>query len=93
MVRMYLELSTANLTQKTIDELVMENVPVIAYTYEEGMFISIPDKNDFCFDYDIDELPNDLVVLLKYAWKNNISLIRLDRDAEENYDNLPVYEW
>lgn len=93
MVRMYLELCTSNLTQETVDELVEGNSPVIAYSYEEGLFISVPNQNDFCFYYDLIELPSDLVKLLKYAWKNNISLIRLDRDAEENFDGLPVYQW
>lgn len=94
MVRMYLELCTSNLTPETVNELVMENISgVVAYTYEEGMFIIVPNQNDFCFDYKLEELPSDLVKLLKYAWKNHITLIRLDRDAEEFYDGLPVYQW
>lgn len=92
MIGMYLDICTSHLLPETVDNLVMENNPIIAYTYEEGMFISVPDKNDFCFDHELDDLPSDLNKLLKYAWDHHITLIRLDRDGEEVLD-LPKYQW
>lgn len=93
MTRMYIDICTSHLTPQTVDDLTMENVPVIAYTYEEGMFISVPNKDDFCFDYKLEDLPSDLIKLLKYAWENYITLIRLDRDGDEIPHELPIYRW
>ena len=37
-------------------------------------------------------LPEDLQILIRYAWNHNIQLIRLDRDAAES-EELPRYDW
>ena len=61
-----------------------------SYDYKEGIFISVPDKD--IMGKEIRNLPSDLVVLLEYAWENDVLLIRLDTDGEV-VDDLPVYEW
>lgn len=92
MTRMYIDICTSHLTPTTIDELVMENVPyVTGYTYEEGMFIVVPEKENVIESRN--NIPKDLWKLFEYAWNNYVTLIRLDRDAEECYEILPVYKW
>lgn len=90
MTRMYIDICISHLTSETVENLEMENIPyVTAYTYEEGMFIVVPEKESIEYS----NVPQDLWKLLNYAWNNYISLIRLDRDAEEMYERLPVYKW
>lgn len=85
--RKYLEISTAHLKQKTLEGLnTME--PPYTYEYEEGIFMSVPDKNET----NISDMPKDLRILLQYAWINGIDLIRMDRDADV-IDDIPVYDW
>ena len=85
--RKYLEISTAHLKQKTLEGLnTME--PPYTYEYEEGIFMSVPDKNET----NISDMPKDLRILLQYAWINGIDLIRMDRDANV-IDDIPVYDW
>lgn len=87
MIGKYLDICTSHLTQDTIDNLtagIYTYIPV--YDYEEGMFIIVPDK------FEEEPHPDDLEILFKYARKNDISFIRLDRDGEE-IDDLPVYDW
>ena len=85
--RKYLEISTAHLKQKTLKGLnTME--PPYTYEYEEGIFMSVPDKNET----NISDMPKDLRILLQYAWINGIDLIRMDRDADV-IDDIPVYDW
>lgn len=85
--RKYLEISTAHLKQKTLEGLsAME--PPYTYEYEEGIFMSVPDKNET----NISDMPKDLRILLQYAWINGIDLIRMDRDADV-IDDIPVYDW
>lgn len=85
--RKYLEISTAHLKQKTLKGLnAME--PPYTYEYEEGIFMSVPDKNET----NISDMPKDLRILLQYAWINGIDLIRMDRDADV-IDDIPVYDW
>lgn len=88
MILRYLDASTGHLTQKTLNSLNSEDYPY-SYQYDEGVFISVPENDD---PEAFEKLPKDLRKLLKYAWKNDVQLIRLDRDAEV-VDELPVYEW
>ena len=83
----YLDISTAHLMQETFNRLNAINPP---YTckYDEGAFVSVPDKTEVS----IISMPEDLRILLEYAWDNDIDLIRMDCDAEI-IDDLPVYDW
>lgn len=85
--RKYLEISTAHLTQKTLEGLNAMESPY-TYEYEEGIFMSVPDKNET----NISDMPKDLRILLQYTWINGIDLIRMDRDADI-IDDIPVYDW
>ena len=85
--RKYLDISTAHLTQGTFGGLNSMHLPY-AYNYDEGVFITVPSKDEV----DSVNIPDDLRILLQYAWDNDIDLIRMDRDAEV-CDDLPVYEW
>lgn len=89
MVKQYLDINTCHLKENTINGLDSESFP-ISYQYKEGVFIKIPEKT-FYEELNVDE-PRDLINLLNYAWKNGISLIRLDRDADI-MEELPVYDW
>ena len=88
MLRKYLDISTAHLTKNTFDKLNEKSSPY-SFHYDEGVFISIPENDD---PETFAKFPKDLKILLKYAWKNDAALIRLDADAEVD-DALPVYEW
>lgn len=91
MIGKYLDVCTSHLTKETIDNLVMDNIAqVVSYDYPEGMFVVVPDS----FDYKVnsEEWPKDLCRLFEYAQHNEISVIWLDRDAEE-IDELPTYDW
>lgn len=91
MIGKYLDVCTSHLTKETIDNLVMDNIAqVVSYDYPEGMFLVVPDK----FDYAAHEKgwPKDLCRLFEYAQHNEISVIWLDRDAEE-IEDLPTYDW
>lgn len=84
-----LDISTSHLREETLNSL-SENKMPYSYSYKEGVFISVPDKNIMAAeDY---ELPLDLVTLLEYAWENDVSLIRLDSDGEV-IEDIPVYKW
>lgn len=85
--RKYLDISTAHLTQGTFRKLNSMHLPY-AYNYDEGVFITVPSKNEIGTII----MPDDLRIVLQYAWDNDIDLIRMDRDAEV-CDDLPVYEW
>lgn len=90
MIAKYADLSTAHLRVDTIENLDADTIPY-SYEYEEGIFISVPEKTDLDNDEWTKDLPDDLMNLLEYAWKNECQLIRLDRDAEIIKD-LPVYQ-
>lgn len=91
MIGKYLDICTSHLTQKTIDDLVMGNIPgVVSYDYDEGTFLAVPDK--FNLEQDNDNVPLDLTELFTFAWEHGITLIRLDRDGEE-IDEIPTYGW
>ena len=83
----YLDISTAHLMQETLNRLNAINPPY-TYKYNEGAFVSVPDKTEVS----IISMPEDLRILLEYVWDNDIELIRMDRDAEVSED-LPVYDW
>lgn len=89
MLGKYLDISTSHLKEETLNSL-SENKMPYSYDYKEGIFISVPDKD--IIGKEIRNLPSDLVVLLEYAWENDVLLIRLDTDGEV-VDDLPVYKW
>ena len=89
MLGKYWDISTSHLKEETLNSL-SENKMPYSYDYKEGIFISVPDKD--IIGKEIRNLPSDLVVLLEYAWENDVLLIRLDTDGEV-VDDLPVYEW
>lgn len=89
MIGKFLDICTSHLTQDTVDDLdkgFYTYVPV--YSYEEGMFIVVPDE----FEDKDKPHPDDLGILFKFARDKGITLIRLDRDGEE-IDELPTYDW
>ena len=53
-----------------------------------GVFISIPENDD---PEAFAKFPKDLQILLRYAWKNDAKLVRLDMNAEID-EILPVYK-
>jgi hypothetical protein len=98
----YLDLSTAHLTQRTTE--LLEQVadhkrhdsaggqpvgwPAMTISaYEYGFFITVPEHGE-----DLDQVPEDLRTVLKYAQKIGVCLLRFDRDADEQSD-LPRYVW
>lgn len=91
MIGKYLDICTSHLTRETVDDLFIGNIiGVVVHDYKEGMFVVVPDS----FDYKTNSIvwPNDLCRLFEYAQHNEISVIWLDRDAEE-IDELPTYDW
>lgn len=88
MILKYLEASTSHLRKRTFDKLYDDTIPY-SYHYDEGVFISVPEDDDLELFI---QLPRDLRILLKYAWKHDIKLIRLDRDAE-TVKGLLIYKW
>lgn len=88
MILKYLDASTSHLRERTFNKVYEDTIPY-SYHYDEGVFISVPEDNDAELFI---QLPRDLRNLLKYAWKHDIKLIRLDRDAEV-VEGLPIYKW
>lgn len=87
MIKRYLDICTSHLRKETLDGLQPDKWPY-SYLYKEGVFITVCDDDDnFMAD-----LPEDLQILIRYAWNHNIQLIRLDRDAAES-EELPRYDW
>lgn len=86
-VKRYLDISTCHLSKETLDGLQPDKWPY-SYPYDEGVFITVCDDDDNFMD----NLPKDLQILIKYAWNNQIHMIRLDRDAVE-IKELPRYDW
>lgn len=87
MLSKYLDISIAHLTQETLKNLDAEHAPY-SFQYDEGVFISIPENDD---PEAFAKFPKDLQILLRYAWKNDARLVRLDVNAEIDGD-IPVYE-
>lgn len=95
-VKTYLELSTAHLTQSTMEMLVADwaglsndhYLPVIA-SYEYGVIVWVTKDADL-----IKQAPADLAIVLFYAALLGVSSIRFDSDADEIEGvPLPVYDW
>lgn len=87
MLSKYLDISTAHLTQETLGFLDANHAPY-SFWYDEGVFISIPENDD---PEAFAKFPKDLQILLRYAWKNDAKLVRLDMNAEID-EILPVYK-
>lgn len=86
-VKKYLDISTNHLKEKTLNSLQPDKWPY-SYPYEEGVFITVCDDDDnFMAD-----LPEDLQILIRYAWDHDLQMIRLDRDAVAS-EALPQYNW
>ena len=82
----YLDICTSHLRQETLKGLQPDKWPY-SYPYTEGVFITICDDTGEWMA----NLPEDLQILIRYAWDHNIQLIRLDCDAEE-IEELPRYD-
>lgn len=61
--RKYLDISTAHLTQGTFGKLNSMHLPY-AYNYDEGVFITVPSKNEIGTII----MPDDLRIVLQYAY-------------------------
>lgn len=92
MIKKYLELCTSHLTEETVNSLNTVQPPY-SYQYPYGVFIIVPDRSsEEEFADFFQALPNDLQIVLKYAYEHDIELILLDSDACEK-SKLPTYEW
>lgn len=89
MLGKYLDINTSHLKEETLNSLSENKIPY-SYHYPEGVFIVVPMKIEIEGLKGI--VPNDLLILLNYAWRNGAKMIRLDADAEVDSE-LPVYEW
>lgn len=80
------------LTEETVNSLNTVQPPY-SYQYPYGVFIIVPDRSsEEEFADFFQALPNDLQIVLKYAYEHDIELILLDSDACETSE-LPTYEW
>lgn len=86
-VKKYLDISTSHLKEKTLNSLQPDKWPY-SYPYEEGVFITVCDDDDNFMA----NLPEDLQILIRYAWDHDLQMIRLDRDAVAS-EALPQYNW
>lgn len=79
-----LELSTANIEQKTSQWLLEDPIDVNVHPKGEyGFFIFV--------DQDMKNVSQDLQIIMEYASKLECTWIVLDRDYPENHE-LPIYE-
>ncbi|MFF0828771.1 hypothetical protein ACFYU8_17795 [Brevibacillus sp. NPDC003359] len=82
-----LDLSTAHLTNETMNELKDPDFPVSVYAKGlYGWFIYVPEKND-----ELEDIPNDLKNLFSYARINKCELISIECDGLIN-EYLPRFE-
>lgn len=86
--------STGNVTKETAEYLdraaTNEGSPLGPVTYQKGpygWFVYAREN-----EYGVDDVPKDLLAVLKKARENECEWIMLDRD-EEPIEGLPVYEW
>ena len=82
MVELLLPLSTAHITQATLDAI---ETHAIAYPNEYGAFVYVNDEI-------LEPVPQDLKTVFDYANAHSIRWVKFDRDAPE-LDGLPTYEW
>lgn len=87
MIGKFLEISTAHISESTA-KILKKYCPPFIRRYEHGFFITIPSEDLI----DNVALPDELINIIKYAWKNDIQMIILDSDAEI-VDDLLAYEW
>lgn len=87
MIGKFLEISTAHISEKSA-KILEKDCPPFIRQYESGFFITIPSE-DIIDDV---ALPDEVINIIKYAWKNDIQMIILDCDAEI-VEDIPVYEW
>lgn len=81
MIKKYLELCTSHLTEETVNSLNTVQPPY-SYQYPYGVFIIVPDRSsEEEFADFFQALPNDLQIVLKYAYEHDIELILLDLDS------------
>lgn len=102
MILSYLDLSLNHLTERTSGQLLTElhnvsnwdrlNWPAVRLvTYDEGLFITVPDF-DHMTDKQHDALPPDLATVFRFAWDRSVTLIRFDADGGV-MTGLPTFEW
>ena len=99
MINTYLDLSTAHLTARTLEQLQKrqgaDNTPALGWpaltiaNYPAGVFVSVP-----CLDLigiaQMQNLPSDLSEVLRYAYRRGCYLVRFDADGDNI--GLPIYE-
>lgn len=75
MIKKYLELCTSHLTEETVNSLNTVQPPY-SYQYPYGVFIIVPDRSsEEEFADFFQALPNDLQIVLKYAYEHDIEFI------------------
>jgi hypothetical protein len=83
-VENYLDISTAHIP----DHLLNGECECKIINYPEGAFFFVPYMEDGVF---IDNVPEELVDIFKYAFKNECGLVRFDCDGFE-FEEFPVYD-
>lgn len=86
-------LSTALITRQTSERLTSlgdRNPWAQCACYEDGYFISVPEVA--AFPPDIEEPPEDLLAILKWARERGYPWVRLD-SIGDIVDGLPSYSW
>lgn len=88
-----LELSTANIQERTSQWLSEDPEGIIVYPKGEfGFFILVSDPDEDNDENNGENIPQDLKLIMEYAIGLRCSWIIIDRDYFENH-NLPSYEW
>ena|ERR1035437_4788191 len=86
-----------------VEPLASSNNSVFTYTppiafYEkgdQGWFVHVPGKDmydDDQLEEELERVPSDLMVVIKYARELDVQWLQFDCDADTNGD-LPVFEW
>ena len=83
-------MSTAHLTDETFNSISKSKTTYLwglgIYPFDYGWFFYIGDD-----EFDLDEMPEDLAILVERARKENADWLLLDQDVPTE-DDLPVYD-
>ena len=83
-------MNSAHLTDETFNSINKSKMTYLwglcIYPFEYGWFFYIGDD-----EFDLDEMPKDLAVLIERARKENADWLLLDQDVPTE-DDLPVYD-
>jgi hypothetical protein len=94
MIRKFLDLSNAHLTQATCEALYGNQIDILAWMENTG-------DAQACFVYvpgtptdpgEVGDIPADLIACLAYARSQGCDRIMFDNDGDKT-DALPTYEW